>query len=405
MFLYWDGYEIDGSDTDFDIVLPEQREIVDFVTCFLSIPVFGSCKPHIYYSSGRGGAAKKVEISPAKLMKMLPKGDRPVIYIDMNCQIMDALPEKVTDHLFRLSEGRTPHEPVYGNVECPCMAPIDQHYHTRGNMTVTLAVMSPGTQKRWSEEKDKLLHGYLHHQELFLSQQDDFPCFSLNVGPGFYYEYAIYIMEYLRDCFPGLGTAGGLDCSGGWTDGCTYSNSIYGYEKVQLPVKYSVKNTLKRLTECEIIQSYRNYYQNGWKYVLLNHFRMVNVSEDRSGKENLMSFSQYADYVEQILEREEDPYQLLCKTAVHIVIPKAERFHKRLELMKYLHESLLDISDVEKDWHYCGYLSFGKTDGQIVGEFRVPWYMKTYLLLLLELKDAGKIDYMKAESYQRRQYE
>jgi len=40
MFLYWDGYEIDGSDTAFDIILPESIQVWEFVECFLNIPVF-----------------------------------------------------------------------------------------------------------------------------------------------------------------------------------------------------------------------------------------------------------------------------------------------------------------------------------------------------------------------------
>lgn len=405
MFLHWNGYEIDGSDTDFDIVLPERQQIIEFVKCFLSIPVFGTCKPRIYYNSNKNGMIKKIEINQTKLMKLLSQGERPIIYIDVNCQIMDAFPDKIQHELYQLSENRTPHEPIYGNVECPCMAPVDQQYLTRSNMTVTLTILHDGTQRQWCNERKRGRSGYIHHQELFLPDECDHPCFSLNVGPGFYYEYAIYIMEYLRDHFPGLGTSGGLDCSGGWTDGCTYSNSIYGYEKIQLPVRYSIKNTLKRLTECEIIRSYRNYYQNGWNYSLLNQFRMVNVAKFNNKKECLLSFGQYADYVESVLEQEYNLFQAISKTAIYIILPKPDRFEKRPELLKYLRDSLIDVRDQRRNWHYCGYLSFAQIKGQIVGEFRVPWYMKSYLLTLLQLKDLGKIDYVKAETYQIRQYE
>jgi len=50
MFLYWDGFEIDGSDTDFDIVLPENAQVCELVDSFFSIPIFNrSLEPSIIY--------------------------------------------------------------------------------------------------------------------------------------------------------------------------------------------------------------------------------------------------------------------------------------------------------------------------------------------------------------------
>ena len=403
MFLYWNGYEIDGSDTDFDIVLPEQQEITEFVKCFLSIPVFGNSKPHIYHA--KSNPHKTATINKTKLMELLEQGDRPELFIDINCQVMDVLPKKVQTALYHLSETRTPHEVVYGNVENPCMAPIDQQYHTRGNMTVSLTIMKPGTKKGWYTAKDAILDGYVHHEELLLSDDYDYPCFSLNVGPGFYYEYAIYIMEYLRDHFPGLGTVGGLDSSGGWTDGGTYSNSIYGYEKIQLPIKYNIRNSLKHLMDCDIVRSYRRYYKMGWNYDLLNEFRIVNIPKEKWGKEYLLSFDEYVDHVEEVLENQKNSFSSICQTAVNIFLPFPTRFEKRPELLKHLKDNLIDVKDIYREWHYCGYLAFAKVDGQVVGEFRVPWYMKSYLITLLEMKDSGHLGYIKSEVFQRQQYD
>ena len=39
MFIYWDGYEIDGSDTDFSIILPENVQIMELVDIFLKNPL------------------------------------------------------------------------------------------------------------------------------------------------------------------------------------------------------------------------------------------------------------------------------------------------------------------------------------------------------------------------------
>ena len=401
MFLYWTDLELVGSDTKFDMVLPAYNRSAEFVSCFLSIPIFGSCEPHIYYYGLKGSKSEKIVLNRKQLMELVEEPGRPIVYIDINCQIIDALPKKVQKVLYQLSETRTPHEPEYGNVEHPCMKPIEYHSGTRGNMTVTLTIMPPGTKRRWYTDKSAVLKGYVHHEELLTKAQPDYPCFSLNAGPGFCYEYAIYIMEYLREHFLGLGTAGGVGTDGKWTDGFSYTNSLYKYERIQLPIRIGIEHTLKRLWDCDIIRSYQNYYQDGWKYDQIKQFRMVNLPEEYPRSERIFFFSEYVNYIEWVLRQNWEVYKTICATAVHIMLPKPEHYKNNLEMVSHLNQRLEDVTDTHNDSHFCGYLSFLNINDQLVGEFRIPWYMKEYLLMLLDLKDSGKIDQMRAPMYRR----
>ena len=394
MFLHWSGYEIDGSDTDFDIVLPENEELVEFVDCFLSIPVFGASEPHIYTTQ------KSKTLTKEELTEYLKSGERPEIDIDINCRVMDELPEEVQEKLYSISERRDPPEEAYGKVNKPCMAPVTQESHTRGSLTVMLSIQPSGTKSSWYKEinEDKL-EGYVNNPQLMCSTQADCPCFSINVGPSFYYEYAIYIIDYLRDHFPGLATVGGLDCAGGWTEGCTYADSVYRYEKIHIPVKHSVNNILKRLCEYDIFRSYKSYYHKGWQYETKGDFYKLNFS---GMDECILSFPEYVNHVENVLGKTDDVFECIHDTAVKILLPFPSRFNKAPGVEEQLTEKVKNLYAPDNQGSYCGYMAFATIDGSTVCEFRIPWKLKDYFMALLELKYSGQIEYIKTETYQRR---
>jgi len=394
-----------GADTDFDMVLPSRDQLKDFISHFLTTPVFSSCLPRFYYYQHNGDNFEKIIISHFALMKMLDTNDRPILHIDVNCEAMDALSKRIQKRLFQLSETRIPHEPIYGNVEHPCMPPFNHSNCQRDSTTVTLIIMPLGTKQNWYTDKNTLLRGYVHHQELLRSSQYDYPCLSLNVKPGFYYEYAIFIMDYLRERFPEMGTTGGVGTQSGWTDGFVYSNSIYDYEKIQLPVRHTIEDTLKRLRDCSIIRSYQKYYQRRWNYDRINQFRMVNPPAGYHRKDWILFFSEYAEHVEKVLRQDWDAHRMICATATHIILPKPTQYSGCLEIKRHLERSLTDVKDSDKDSHYCGYLSFAVINGQVVGEFRIPWYMKSYLLMLLEMRDTGRMDYIRLHGCSKRRYD
>lgn len=403
MFLLWEGFEIDGSDTDFDLVLPETQELIAFVDCFLSLPLVREAKFNCHYSSGPP-KFKKIPLSRQKLAEVLTDGRRPEIYLEVTCQVTDELPEAIRAELRQLSERREPQELAYGKAKCPCMAPALQVHHMRGELSVSLCIMPPGTKKRWYTEEGAELEGYVRNEAILVAKEE-LPCLVINVGPGFYYEYAMYIMNWLEDHFPGLGIAGGLDCEGGWTGGCTYANSIYQYEKIQLPIKYSITNTLKRLTEYDLLRSFRRYYKKGWKYEMRSDFSMVNIPQEKWVKPYLLSYTDYAAHIEKVLAEEADYFSAISQTAIAIILPMPSRFEQFPKIKHRLLQALTEVDDVGRGWYFEGYAAFSQVNGQPVCEYRVPWQVGNYLSTLLELVESGELDWMKTEAYERRMQE
>ncbi|MCL2386463.1 MAG: hypothetical protein FWC89_02830, partial [Defluviitaleaceae bacterium] len=244
MFLYWDGYEIDGSDTDFDIILPENVQVAEFAECFLGVPLFTNTpKPEYAYYHG----SKHKKLTKDELINKLLSGDyKNRMDITINCQHPDLLSSELRSEVYAKSEKRKfnedpdlfpkPEEPInYTEIENPCTPPIIQDSFDRGGVTMVLSIYKDGS----NATKGTTL--------------------SLNVGPSAFYEYTMFVIDYLQERFPSITT----DLDGGLnTCGCTFSASLYGHEKIHLPVKHSIKHTLKRLCEYGLM-SYRSWYKNG----------------------------------------------------------------------------------------------------------------------------------------------
>lgn len=400
MFLYWDGYEIDGSDTDFNIVLPESVQISELADCFLGLPVFDKeQKPEFVFNKGN----KQKKISYHEWKKVLLNGDFTSIYITINCLHPEELPEELRQKIYSISERREPREEAWGKVEHPCTPPVKQHYYTRGDMTVMFFV------GRETVSADEELDGYITNVELIQNSKEMLPCVRLNMGPGFYYEYAMYIVDSLRDSFPSVATYGGLDCEGGWTFGCTYADSLYLYEKLEIPVRYSIKNTLKHYCDCDVLMPCIWYYQGrgGWKAECTDGFVLAENSPSYLDSKDIkkldrLSFGEYADLAQEVLSAEESAFEIAVRTAVRFILPKPENFSP------YCEEAVSRLKQAELscetggDWYDLGYFCFSKMGEQETIQFRVPYQRKAYLCALLELLEAGKLDKIKPETYRRR---
>jgi len=381
MFIYWDGFEIDGSDTDFNIVLPENVQVWEFVECFLSIPIFSNTpKPSVSYRQGNKWRKWKL----AELKEKVLTGDYPDNRIQVFCRHIEQLPDDLQAEVYAISERRDPHESAYGKSENPCIEPVIE-------MTVELQIQQPGV-RHGIEDGDE--YGYIHNFELFRSASRENLWFRINVGPGFYFEYAMFIMDYLRDHFPGIGTCGGLDCGGGWTGGCTYARSIHYYERILLPVKHSPRNTLKRLTEYDIVRSFE--YTKGWKCEYINGFHLAHYPHVWPEP---LSFKAYLELIDMAFELDADPYSIVSETAIRVMLPPVEEYAENPKAFKALQTALPD----SENRNFTGYFAFTKIEGNLMAEFRVPYMMKKYLLTLLELAESGAIDFIKTVTWQRRQ--
>jgi len=395
MFIYWDGFEIDGSDTSFYIVLPENVQVSEFVECFLSIPIFSkTIQPTFSYYQD----SKKYDPDWEELKEKLLVGNYSSASIVVNCLHLEELSEKLRTEIYAISERRKPHEAAFGKVDNPCIAPSPVEKR------LELNIYGPRVE-HCLPNKESGFDGYVHNIDLLRSVNQNNSGFSIDIYVGFYFEYAIFIIDYLRSHFPGIGVGGGLDCAGGWTCGCTYADSIYTYEKVTLPVKYSIKNTLKRLTEYNIVRSYEHYYYKGsWKHEYTRGFILTNYIPVESRKEKLqISFGEYLDLVEIALALQTGSFTETCDIAIQIMLPHPNEYSENPEAVEILRAALPQIKGInDNDSYYTGYFYFTTVNENIVCEFRVYYMMKKYLLTLLELVESGMIDFIKSVTYKRR---
>lgn len=412
MFYYWDGYEIDGSDTNFDLVLPETRQRIDFVKCFLSMPLLS---PDIYIDKSlykpadkdlmarlfnwfKGTTGSETDMQKITLENALELVEQwPEVTLFVYCKLMEQLPDNIQEKIYSFSSSREPLESRYKINEDPCTPPVMPAMTYQGDMTLQLTAFSPGP-KQYGHQTE--LQGYIRNPALFDSS-GDLAYMTLNCGPGFYYEYAMYIMDYMEEHFPGLGITGGLDCAGGWTEGCMYAASIYSHTRVHIPVTYSVRHTLKYLTQFDLLHSYKPY-KKGW--VPLDDFRLVNPVLSGREEKGLVSFGEYADFAEKEVRNEKDPVAIILSTAIYTRLPRKEAFRNNPEVVRKLEQALQNIEDPENEWYHGAYFAFTRVEGEIAGEYRVCQEMKSYLLTLLELAGTGEIDFMKEITYHRRHH-
>jgi len=401
MFLYWDGYEIDGSDTDFDIVLPEQVQVGALVKCFLAMPLFCGAarfgaKEIARWSAGH--IAEEDKIGRADFEERLASGDFVSLGVVVDCLHPERLGDDLRAQVFALSK------PGTDRGVNPCTVPIGRQAFMSVDLSIS-KVRQDWEAAHFAAEAEQGVYQYNFSLEE-LPKKGDW-VLTLGIPVSSTYEYAMYIIQYLQSHFPGIGIWGGEECS----CGATYGTSLYGYEKVQLPVKYSVKNTLKRLTEHGIVHSIISYYKNRWTTQrAAQGFFLTGSRQHWAGAPVTdLPFDEYVALAEMVLADEPRLFEQVQETAVDIQLPPPEYFETDPAIVAALSEVLDAAYPAEErakmyraNWIYTGYLAFTTVDGKAVCELRVHSTMRNYLHTLLALMDAGRIDYIKAETYQQR---
>jgi len=382
MLLYWDGYEIDGSDTAFDITLPENVQAWEFAECFLNIPIFtDSPKPQYTrcwtncYGVWHGNECKK--ITREKLKSNLLSGNYKRRHsIEINCQHPDLLSDELRAKLYATSKHSSS-----SKAENLCMAPVVQQYFDRGGFTMQLC--------------------------MYKSTNGKFTI-SLHVGPGAYYEYTMFVLNYMREHFPSVE----IDFEHGFnTCTCNFGdNYLYELEKIRLPIKYNVNYMLKWLTE-HGLESYCSYnekdYKRGYDFAADGFFIAENFFGWSNKKDKLL-FSKYLELVEMSTAENIGVGEQTIVTAVNILLPLPELFSENTEVVQVLEKLFKTVEQTEwnKDWinmyARAGYMSFYTIDGVTTCELRVRTEMKEYLQTWLNLSDSGMIDFIKPEMYKRR---
>ncbi len=226
----WNGYEIDGSDTSFEVAVADIAEARRMAVVLLEHPLWDRSlhaviRPELFAphrdEEGRvrtnRTASNESMITIEEAIRQVAAGnlDNQSIVLEVTdpYDLDPQLLEKVTRH----SANRVPPEPELSIVKTPELLP-DGCWFARA---VGLTISATPASHFWSAIRCPSLA-----EELLAQSRCGI---KLTLGPPFIYEYAMELIDTVRAHFPGVEVSGGLDCKGGWTEGCTYAATLYPF--------------------------------------------------------------------------------------------------------------------------------------------------------------------------------
>lgn len=224
--LSWNGYELDGSDTSFEVAFDEVEQARAALAALLRHPLWDASHgveapppndaraQHRYWREGPPRTPLPEALARAQVGEL---DDRPLILTARSPASLDsALLERVARH----SPKRQPLEPAYVLAQRPCFLGDGEYFAPR--IGVVLQARPPAA------PSDRPLALQLIEERA--------PRLELTLGPTFIYEYAMELVEAVGEAAPGARVEGGLDCANGWTWGCTYAGSLYPFAAVRSPL-------------------------------------------------------------------------------------------------------------------------------------------------------------------------
>lgn len=234
MFVTWNGYEIDGSDTTYNLIMPERQKMKELVTFYLSLPIWDK-RTGIAFDPSESGAwaphrsieGTDMAFEPERILQML---DDPMWTGSANfvtyCLPPDELPEGLIEEITALSATR----PGAANKPYEMVDPVTYLYDYRDDLGVGFQIFSSEETAKWKLGPPD---GLVFNEKMLIenAKKENASHYGITCGPTFIFEYAAYLMKRLAERFPELGIDGGRDCQGGFMDGCTYCVNLYDYER------------------------------------------------------------------------------------------------------------------------------------------------------------------------------
>lgn len=293
MFTYWRGYEIDGSSTTYNIVVPQRELISEVLRYFINLKIIDrSPDISLSFSESQENSSKNVHHKNEsytvddidKLCEILERPSTQSFFISTECIHPDKLYHEVRKELYDLSKIRPGAEDRVYNYKSPTVSPLN----FGPDLGVNLEIYFGNEQAVENYEPD----GLVFNSKALVNNMSR-PHFSIDFGcgPGFIFEYAAYINSKLTERFPEIGIDGGIDCAGGFTDGCTYSSSLYKYERIIFSSE-KISEIIKSLLDKELILpqkrvgNYGNEILPCDKLFLFNLYNADKWKSDILGKES-----------------------------------------------------------------------------------------------------------------------
>lgn len=305
MFEYMQGYEIDGSDTSFNIVIPDRTKLREIAFYFLNLPIFEGIFSFEHFSDDLWAPHRnyRFEHTQSKediLRAINDSSSHNGFFIVAECKHPDQLNEALKNNLLKLTNDRViRHNAIseekvdeYHNEHInPSIGYFD---YTELNVALEVFLKKP-------EEHDQYIEpfGFVVNKDLFTANSNS-PSrleMDLTCGPSFIYEYAAYIILQLTERFPELSVSGGLDCENGFMNGCTYSTDLYRFERLLFTIDDSYDEFYSLVSNLftKVVSPCKKVWKNRYAYhfeISDNAFSLFHAS--RKDVKNLDIKSYYA---------------------------------------------------------------------------------------------------------------
>ncbi|NLD46526.1 MAG: hypothetical protein GX660_04920 [Clostridiaceae bacterium] len=403
MFLYWNGYEIDGSDTTYNLVVPARETLIEMSYFFLGLPLWDKSEK-IYFvpdksedwAPHRCGFEGNLDFNNLdEIFNAIKSPDwNGECCVVLKCLSPERLPEGLKEEIYKLSKLRPETEAAYGKALNPG-ASLDE-----GGDEIFVGFQLIDKNPDWNPDKIKL-KGMVLNREALTKQIDatNFVQAEFTCGPGFYYEYAAYIMNSMSERFPSVGVFGGLDCAGGFTGGCTYASSLYRYERFKIPCD-KASTVLLDLYEKGIIYFPKINKKEPWMpwkkaaskmVTFVNNLYRLKSTAQQAGEENLdriiqelmdkkycVDIKTYDNFVDAgLFIPQINKTDFMYDCSLHIKVADKERLiddsiAKNI-ITKHLGE--MDQETVNSEWIYRGFVTVVQQDQDICIELWVNWQL------------------------------
>jgi hypothetical protein len=398
MLLYWDGYEIDGSDTSFDIILPENVQVSELFKCFLSAPIIAAhpepvfSKQSIMLFTGCAIAPEDI-ISETEFYERLLSGDYTEMAVTVCLLHPELLDAPLKSQIYSMSKFRTPLEGAAAYAVNPCTKPSGSTVFMDVFLTVRKTQEETAISTLATSASE---NAYSHNFSLSVPVRKGEARFTLGIPVDSTFEYAIYLIKRLEDNFPSIRVWGGAEHS----IGASFSNSLYACEQVQIPVKHSIKNTLDQLTELGVVRSCVTYFKRKWQVIYSSDSFFLTEHRKRESTSST-NYDEYLELANTVVSSGRSYYDQIFETTFSMRIPSPDTY-SNLEVATALANQLEEAIPKEA-WNnsfveeepYLAYAAFAQVDDKLVCELRVDYRMRNYLLTLLDLMDKGALDSVK----------
>jgi len=247
MIEYWQGFEIDGSDTSFNIMLPEKARVAELGLFFCKLPLFRKVRLHII------GDETLSDLN--EIEQHLTNENISGFTIDAECIHPAQLPDDLKEKIYILSENRKQrHQQARVDTKDEDTSEIPDHTKAV-NPSVGLSDFPFEMSLTYEGHTGDDFHrpeGYTINPENYtanINLPENNAILYLHCPVSSIYEYFAYVVNTMAERFPEISVDGGLDCAGGFMYGCTYSTYLYEYECLTLKTGSDKPDSIKQLLE------------------------------------------------------------------------------------------------------------------------------------------------------------